>query len=112
MTSKSLELPQGEPLLTHFHAGSVDEAQVDAVIQNLKNKNSSGNDNISNTILKQNKQILVPILIQLFNKSLKKNVFPCCLKKAIVLPIYKGGEKYEKNNYRPISLISSVPKAL
>ena len=44
--------------------------------------------------------------------SFKLGIFPDCLKIAKVLPVYKSGEKSELCNYRPISIRSSISKAL
>jgi hypothetical protein len=38
--------------------------------------------------------------------------FPKCLKKAIVVPIYKAGNKDQVTNYKPISLLPSISKIL
>ena len=52
------------------------------------------------------------MLTNLINLSFVKGVFPNVLKMAEVLPTFKKGDKTEKNNYRPISLISNVSKIL
>ena len=44
------------------------------------------------------------VLADLVNKSFDEGVFPKCLKRAIVLPIYKGGIHSDIGNYRPISI--------
>ena len=55
---------------------------------------------------------LSELLTNLINLSFVKGVFPNVLKMAEVLPTFKKGDKTEKNNYRPISLISNVSKML
>ena len=37
-------------------------------------------------------------------------IFPSCLKVATITPLWKSGEKMDPNNYRPISISSSVSK--
>ena len=37
-------------------------------------------------------------------------IFPSLLKKAIVIPAYKSGDKKDSNNYRPISLLHDFSK--
>ena len=39
-----------------------------------------------------------------------KGVFPDSLKSAVVVPIFKPGEKKNPENYRPISLLPSISK--
>ena len=61
-------------------------------------------------ILKQNSDIFSYILCHNFNNSLFSKVFPSSLKKADITPVYKKGEKFLKNNYRPVSILPSVSK--
>ena len=42
--------------------------------------------------------------------SIKLNVFPCDWKVARVSPIFKAGERNDTNNYRPISVLWTVPR--
>ena len=48
----------------------------------------------------------------LFNRSISEHVFPCCWKKANVMPLFKKGDKSIPSNYRPVSLISCVGKIM
>ena len=41
----------------------------------------------------------------IFNTSIETSTFPVSWKIARVTPIFKGGEKSEKSNYRPISVL-------
>ena len=75
-------------------------------IQNLENKSSSGDDYISNLIIKTASTIIAPYLTYLINKSMNQGVFPDKLKKAKVIPLFKEGSKTDVNNYRPISLLT------
>ena len=52
-----------------------------------------------------------PILTKLFNASLTTSIIPSDWKLASVAPVYKGkGDKFEKGNYRPISVIGYIAK--
>ena len=46
----------------------------------------------------------------IFNKSLSSGTFPSIWKKSKVVPIYKNGNKNDVANYRPISILSAIPK--
>ncbi|XP_057289344.1 uncharacterized protein LOC130612071 [Hydractinia symbiolongicarpus] len=50
-----------------------------------------------------------PLLI-LINLSFSSGVFPCQLKIAKVIPVFKKGSKLDGTNYRPISLLSNIEK--
>ena len=88
------------------------ELEVDLLIRNLPNKNSSGHDNVNNNLLKELKSCIVTPLTIIFNKSLTEDVFSTTMKKADVVPLHKGGTYDLKNNYRPISLLLTMSKIL
>jgi hypothetical protein len=51
-------------------------------------------------------------LAHIFNLSLSSGNFPNKLKLCRVIPLYKAGNAMECDNYRPISLLSSISKIL
>ena len=53
--------------------------------------------------------ILYPLTI-IFNLSLTLGAIPTQWKKAIVIPVYKKGNRHEVGNYRPVSLTSSFSR--
>jgi hypothetical protein len=55
--------------------------------------------------------IAIP-LAHIFNLSLTSGKFPSKLKQCRVIPIFKSGNSSECDNYRPISLLSSISKVL
>ena len=48
----------------------------------------------------------------IFNQSITQGIFPDIMKLADVIPIYKGKDKDEVINYRPISLLMTLSKIL
>lgn len=86
------------------------ESEIENIIKNLKNSHSTGEDNVKIITLKKTaKQICVP-LTHIVNNTLKTGIFPDKLKKSIVIPIHKSGNRSTINNYRPISLLSNISK--
>ena len=85
--------------------------EVLKLIQSIKPKTSSGDD-ISNKIIVKSSSVLAPYVTHLINISFSTGVFPKCFKVAKVLPLHKGGPLDDPNNYRPISLLSSLSKVL
>ena len=56
--------------------------------------------------------IIVPVT-HIINKSLSSGIMPQCCKKALITPIYKGeGDKYNPENYRPISILPILGKCI
>jgi hypothetical protein len=56
-------------------------------------------------------EIAVP-LAHIFNLSLSQGIFPDKLKNCRIIPIFKAGDQLDVDNYRPISLLSSISKVL
>lgn len=48
----------------------------------------------------------------MINLSFEKAVVPAKLKEAIVRPIYKGGNKKQITNYRPIAILPAIDKII
>ena len=61
-------------------------------------------------IIKLNSDIFSNLVYKHFNYYLDKGEFPNDLKHADIVPIYKKNNKCEKENYRPISILSNLSK--
>ena len=48
----------------------------------------------------------------LINLSFNARISPGSLKLATVMPIFKRGDKHDRNNYRPISALSNIDKLM
>ena len=90
----------------------VTQLELDRMIDKLPNKNSSGFDSISNTLLKEIKPWIISPMVDIFNSSLTAGVFPELMKKAIIVPLHKGQSTLELSNFRPISLLITISKLL
>ncbi|MEL6988783.1 MAG: reverse transcriptase family protein, partial [Bacteroidota bacterium] len=86
------------------------ELEVSKILNRMKNKKSFGYDGISNEILKCCSPVIEGFLARAFNKALSEHIFPDNLKIAKVIPLLKKGNRDVLENYRPISLLSSLSK--
>ena len=93
-----------------FEPASVEE--VSRLINNLKPKNSSGYDDISNKLLKTLHPVIIHPFTEIINRSLQEGIFPDDMKRADTVPRYKAKERYYMTNYRPISLLLTLSKIL
>lgn len=90
----------------------ITEMETKKIIGSLKNKYSSGFDEISNHIIKQTAEEVSGHITHIMNNSLRHGIFPDKLKIAIVKPIHKKGDINDYNNYRPISILPSFSKVM
>ena len=88
------------------------EEEIKEIVKNLNNKKSSGNDGITIFLLKNIIDEIISPLTHILNQSLSTGKVPQKMKIAKIIPIFKKGQKEIVNNYRPISLLTSISKIL
>ncbi|CAG4962825.1 unnamed protein product [Colias eurytheme] len=91
---------------------NTDTYELSDIINNLKTECATGYDNIPAKIFKLCKDSLLPVLVHICNLSLQSGVFPESFKIALIHPIHKAGDLDKINNYRPISVLSTMSKIL
>ena len=112
MTQLSSFIASKMSSLDKFIIEPVTQDQVKNLIRKLNINKSSGLDEISPKLLRLSSELVTPSLTQIINQSIRMGIFPDELKKAYVVPIYKKGDKYSCNNYRPVSILSCISKLL
>ena len=80
------------------------------LLLNLNVKKSSGPDGLSPKLLKISAPAIAAPIAKLFNFCINAGVWPREWKLSDVTPVFKKGEVTSKNNYRPISVLSTIPK--
>ena len=95
-----------------FTIKPVSVQKVKKVLKSLKNKSSSGTDGINARVLKDACDGLAVPLTELVNTSIVSGEFPNKWKTAKIVPIFKKGQRSDKENYRPVSLLPVVSKVL
>ena len=97
------------PLLDLGQTGPI---HICDILKTLEPKKSTDMDGLSMSLIKQiSTQIAVP-LAHVFNLSLTSGIFPSKLKTSRTVPIHKAGRHDLCDNYRPISLLSTLSKIL
>ena len=107
-TSLSIELQYP----TMLFVNPVSETEILNVIMELKQSNSSGVDNICSKMLSVVANYVVKPSTFLINLSLHDGVFPNNLKLAKIIPMRKKGSTTLIDNYRPVSLLSTISKIM
>ena len=93
-----------------FNFRTIEVKEVRAAFAKIKTAKSFGIDNISSYFLKLALRFIENSLAFLFNTSIETSQFPDSWKVARVTPIFKEGDKTEKSNYRPISVLPVISR--
>jgi len=94
-----------------FHFKYALPENIVKAINSIKS-NAKGVDQIPVTFIKLCLPVILPVLEHIFNYSLQNSVFPTTWKKANILPLLKVKNPTEPKDYRPVSNLCPLSKAL
>lgn len=86
--------------------------EISDIIIGLPNKKSTGEDEVPIKLIKECRHEFSICFANIVNKSISLGKFPEKLKTALVIPVFKKGDKCDIKNYRPISLLSVFAKII
>ena len=95
---------------TKFHFRAIEVQEIRVTFATVKTAKSFGIDNISSYVLKLPLPFIEDSLAFMFNTSIQTSMFPDSWKIARVTPIYKNGDRADKSNYRPISVLPVISR--
>uniref|UniRef100_A0A2A4JB85 Reverse transcriptase domain-containing protein n=1 Tax=Heliothis virescens TaxID=7102 RepID=A0A2A4JB85_HELVI len=87
-----------------------DSEEIYRELAGLDETKGAGSDGIPPIFIKRCAKALASPLQTIFNRSLRDGTFPSTWKEALVIPIFKSGEKHLVANYRPISILITFGK--
>ena len=94
----------------NIHSLSITIGRIYTKLNSLDVSSGPGYDEIPPRLLKECRFILARPLWHIFNSSLSRGVFPGAWKTTLVTPVFKGGDRSDVRNYRPICKLSVMPK--
>ena len=95
-----------------FFFCSITESFVLKQLKSLKTNKAIGLDRISARLLKESAECMAPVLTRFFDRSLETSIFPSIWKCGKVTALFKGGDRTDCNNYRPITVLPTISKIL
>ena len=96
----------------YFNLATVSENTISLILKNTKVSKVAGLDNLSGHFLKDGAKVLAKPITELCNLSITSEKFSDSCKIAKLKPIYKKSSLTEASNYKPISLLSLIPKVI
>ena len=100
------------PNLTELNLSNIEPGLLCDLVKSFEPKTSCDLDGISIKLLKHVIQDICTPLAHIFNLSTIHGKFPSKLKTSRTVPIFKAGSPLICDNYRPISLLSTLSKLL
>ena len=77
-------------------------------IKKLKNNKAPGEDGLPGELYKTLSSQLLPVIVKLFNTIFHTGIFPECWSTAIIVALFRKGNRNECGNYRGISLLCVI----
>ena len=93
-----------------FHFDNKSESEIEYEIGKLNLNKITSCDDIPAKILFKNRDIVSPFVTRIYDNAKHSCDFPTPLKVGNVTPIHKKGEKTNKENYKPISILPTISK--
>ena len=97
---------------TSFCSMPVTEQFVLNGLKRLKTNKAMGLDRIGAHLLKDSATVIYKSLPVLFNGLLEGGIYPAIWKHGRVVARFKSGDRTDCNNYRPITILSTISKIL
>ena len=93
-----------------FSFKTVSLTDIKIKIKRLNTNKASHSSDIPTKILKLYVDFFSPFILDYVNKSITSSTFPSILKLADIISVYKKDSRYEKSNYRSISVLLNLSK--
>ena len=107
-----VEINNQHPSPETFNFNKTEENKVLHNLRNVNIKKSTGYDNISPCFIKMAANELAHPITQVINLCIAHSHYPECYKRSETAPVYKAKDMYCKDNYRPVSCLTTVSKII
>ena len=93
-----------------FSLPFADEEAIYEIMNKMDVSKATGIDQIPARIIKLSASVLKKPFTKIINHAIKNNDFPNLMKIGKITPIYKGGNRLNKKDYRPVSVLTAFSK--
>ena len=91
---------------------TVEYDDIERIIRKLSSKSGPGPDGVPTLCLKNRGTLVVEAIVDIARESLKQGYIPAILKPVWVTLVWKGTDREEAANYRPISITNHILKVV
>lgn len=107
---EEVDVPSGKTKVNQELELEIIAEEVRNAIKFMKGGKAAGPDRITMELYKNLPELGILELKDIFNNILKEEKIPKSFKSAILLPIYKKGQRTDPSNYRGIALLNTIGK--
>jgi Reverse transcriptase (RNA-dependent DNA polymerase) len=98
--------------LFEFVKDPLTKSEIAEAIDALKSKDTADSNGLSSNFIKKIALTISNPLYIIFCKSFQTGQIPTQLKVAKIVPLFKNGDQFNGDNYRPIALLDTFSKIL
>ena len=95
-----------------FALKTINMSQLRIQMSKIKNTNSADIYGLSMAMIMKIRKVVEPIILRIINLSIQNNIFPECLKISKIIPIPKGVDYINLNNYRGVNILSPISRII
>ena len=95
---------------SHFSSKKVQKEEILKELNNLNINKATQNTDIPTEITRENSDKFGDFIFSNLNCCINTSSYPSLLKRADITTVHKKDSKSEKNNYRPVSILSNISK--
>lgn len=107
---KDEEMEAHEEVPVRSEEDKISLEELQEAIRKLKYGKAPGCDRITSEMVKNMGRKGVELLLKIYNRVWRDVTLPNDWRKALIMPIYKKGDRRDCSNYRGITLLSTVMK--
>ncbi len=95
-----------------FTPSNVSPSDTEKIMQTLNTKKATGYDKLPAMVITLAAPVIATPLANKVNNSIQQFKFPTACKAAEVVPIHKKNDQLLRENHRPVSILTSLPKVI